>query len=214
MSLNSPKATCLLCMAKYSDRGMTRHLQACIPKSLESGKSKTKPQIRRFFHILVRGFYLSEYWLHLKVAGDARLKDLDVFLREIWLECCGHLSAFRMGRSELKMSKKVRHALQPGMELPYQYDFGSTTDLLIKVMAEYDGAMPKNEQIQILARNAPPEISCDVCGQTAATQICSECQWEDRGWLCQKCAQTHDCGEEMMLPVVNSPRTGVCGYSG
>ena len=26
--------------------------------------------------------------------------------------------------------------------------------------------------------------------------------------------RNHDCGEEAILPVVNSPRMGVCGYTG
>ena len=33
-------------------------------------------------------------------------------------------------------------------------------------------------------------------------------------WLCEDCAKTHECGEEMLLPVCNSPRLGVCGYCG
>ena len=36
----------------------------------------------------------------------------------------------------------------------------------------------------------------------------------EEGWLCQSCADEHECGEDMLLPVVNSPRTGVCGYAG
>jgi hypothetical protein len=32
--------------------------------------------------------------------------------------------------------------------------------------------------------------------------------------LCQACAEDHECGEDMQLPVVNSPRVGVCGYAG
>jgi hypothetical protein len=28
------------------------------------------------------------------------------------------------------------------------------------------------------------------------------------------CAGGHECGEEMLLPVVNSPRVAMCGYTG
>ncbi len=209
-----PDAVCLICKGKYSGKGMTRHLSSCIPKFLKPVKPTTKSQIRRFFHLLVKGRYLPGYWLHLKVAGDARLGDLDAFLREIWLDCCGHLSAFSLGSTEIKRTRKIRHILEPGMELLHEYDFGSTTELIIKAVKLYDGAMPKNELIQILSRNEPPEISCEVCGKLPAVEICAECQWDGRGWLCQGCAETHECGEEMMLPVVNSPRVGVCGYTG
>jgi len=30
----------------------------------------------------------------------------------------------------------------------------------------------------------------------------------------KKCARSHECDHEMFLPVVNSPRAGVCAYSG
>lgn len=66
----------------------------------------------------------------------------------------------------------------------------------------------------MLARNHDPQLPCEKCGKGVATQICSDCQWSGEGWLCDKCAGRHKCGEEMLLPVVNSPRAGVCGYTG
>jgi hypothetical protein len=33
-------------------------------------------------------------------------------------------------------------------------------------------------------------------------------------FFCAKCSEEHEDGEEMMLPVVNSPRMGECGYDG
>lgn len=41
-----------------------------------------------------------------------------------------------------------------------------------------------------------------------------ECIYYDEGYYCKECAPKHECGEQMMLPVLNSPRTGVCGYDG
>jgi len=164
--------------------------------------------------VLVKGYYLPEYWLHLKVASNSRLEDLDGFLRYIWLECCGHLSAFSYQRSELGMGRKLKDVLRPGMELLHEYDFGTTTELLVKVLGEYEGPMEKNEPVQILSRNEAPEILCDGCGKAPAVQVCTGCQWDGAGWLCQACAEDHECGEDMQLPVVNSPRVGVCGYAG
>jgi hypothetical protein len=39
---------------------------------------------------------------------------------------------------------------------------------------------------------------CRLCGQL----------------ISNPCAAKHECGEEMLLPVLNSPRAGVCGYCG
>jgi hypothetical protein len=214
MAAQTPKAKCLLCKSKYTASGMTKHLQSCLPKSLKTQQSQKKLKSQPFFHILVKGAYSPEYWLHLKVSSNAKLEHLDRFLRDIWLECCGHLSAFRYGRDELDMRRKIKAVLSPGMELLHEYDFGSTTELLVKVFEEYNGYMVKNQPVEVLARNEPIEIPCDECGKAPAVLICMECQWDDSGWLCEACANNHECDEDMMLPVVNSPRTGVCGYSG
>ncbi len=214
MAIETPKATCLLCKSKFSGAGMTRHLQSCLPKSLKDQRKQKKRKEKPFFHILVKGYDLPEYWLHLKVDANAELGDLDQFLRHIWLECCGHMSVFSYGRDELDMGRKLKEVLSPGMELLHEYDFGSTTGLLVKVLSEYESQLEKNNPVQILARNEAPEIVCDECENALAVQICTECQWNGSGWLCGACAEDHECGEEMMLPVVNSPRTGVCGYTG
>ena len=47
-----------------------------------------------------------------------------------------------------------------------------------------------------------------------ATGLYTQCIYEDKGCLCDACAKSHECGEEMLLPLVNSPRAGVCGYTG
>ena len=214
MAEKAPKATCLLCKSKYTGAGMTKHLQSCLPRSLENQRRQQKFEPQPFFHVLVKGYYSPGYWLHLKVASNSMLEDLDQFLRDIWLECCGHLSAFTYQRNELGMGRKLKDVLRPGMELLHEYDFGTTTELLVKVLGEYEGPIEKNNPVEILSRNEAPEIPCDECGKAPAVQICTECQWEGGGWLCQSCAENHECSEEMFLPVVNSPRTGVCGYTG
>ncbi|MDI6903856.1 MAG: hypothetical protein QMC77_09015, partial [Methanocellales archaeon] len=56
-------------------------------------------------------------------------------------------------------------------------------------------------------------IICESCGKTA-TRVCTQCVWSGEGWLCDECAGKHECGEDMLLPVVNSPRVGMCGYTG
>jgi hypothetical protein len=188
---------------------MTKHIQACLKKS--------HPQTgggERLFHIVVQGMGLSGdlYWLHLKVQAGAKFKDLDNFLRKTWLECCGHMSAFRIGRDDIGMSSSLSRVLRPKMKLVHEYDFGSTTELLLTVAGEFEGSIRKGK-VEIIARNDPPAIACQDCGKPA-TQICADCACRGEGWLCEECVEEHACGDEMLLPVVNSPRTGVCGYCG
>jgi hypothetical protein len=78
------------------------------------------------------------------------------------------------------------------------------------VLDEYSCSLPK-PKIRLLARNEPPDILCAQCGKLAM-QVCVEC--EGGIPMCDRCAAKHECGEEMLLPILNSPRTGVCGYCG
>ncbi|MDI6791813.1 MAG: hypothetical protein QME81_02935 [bacterium] len=197
---------------------MTKHLASCEQRRAvsETSSGKQKPQKTKLFHLVVEGHDLPEYWMHLEAPAEATLGDLDRFLRNIWLECCGHLSAFTIeGKSydeDGGMDVTLGKILSPGMKFYHEYDFGSTTELVLKVVSERDGQV-SDESILLMSRNDTPLIMCVSCGKPAR-QVCVECLWDGEGWLCNKCAKKHECGEDMLLPVVNSPRVGVCGYTG
>jgi hypothetical protein len=167
----------------------------------------------------VEGKWAKAYWMHLAVPAAAPLSKLDKFLRQIWLECCGHMSAFEIYgirysvspmEDERGMKVPLGRVVDVGTRFLYEYDFGSTTTLSLKVVGFWDRATPKNN-VELLSRNDPPQFNCDMCGTQPATLICTGCEGK---WLCEPCSKAHECGEECLLPVVNSPRTGVCGYSG
>lgn len=220
---------CHLCRETFSKAAMARHLTKCQTEH----PLKTKGKPRKCFRLIVEGQYLPEYWLHLEVPADAPLLLLDAFLRDIWLECCGHLSAFTIedaryeldtggvdamwpmifGRGAPPKSMKVRldRVLRPGLKFFHEYDFGTTTHLALKVVAEQRGVPPKNG-LHLLARNLPPPIPCAKCGRPAA-EVCVECIDSEKGWLCEAHADKHT-HQDMFLPVVNSPRVGQCGYAG
>lgn len=211
MEYNTPKSTCKLCNKKYTQRGMTKHIQACLKKNMQNKHGVP------YLYVVVQSTDNHDYFFHLLLSKTTTFKDLDTFLRNQWLECCGHLSAFRWEKwgEEIPMSRKIHDILSSGSKLEYQYDFGSTTKLEVKAVAEITAVFKGKKKIQVLSRNTEPVVPCDECGKFAATRICTACQWDGGGWLCEKCAAKHDCGEDMyFLPVVNSPRSGVCAYDG
>jgi hypothetical protein len=112
---------------------------------------------------------------------------------------------------EVSMNKKVSEAFGTVDRLDYVYDYGSSTELVVRSMGTVRGSL--KGVVQLAARNEPPTWPCDECGKTA-TVICSQCQYEGGGFFCARHESGHGCGEEMLLPVVNSPRMGVCGYCG
>lgn len=152
------------------------------------------------------GAYNKNYWLLFSVPLNASLLAVDKFLRQIWCECCGHLSEFQMNGDKFPMSRKVS-ALYVGDVLVYEYDFGSTTHILLTAVCEI--SRPKQRgKVCLYARNEPHIEICGVCGKPA-TQIIS---WNN-DLLCDDCAEKVE-DEEALLPVVNSPRCGECGYTG
>ncbi|WP_456428202.1 IS1096 element passenger TnpR family protein [Rhodocaloribacter sp.] len=229
MAAKSYPGTCRLCGNVYDRRNLTRHLKTCIPKHLDRLQSSRKhARPAPAFHLFVDGY--GPYFLHLMVSGKATLGDLDAFLRDIWLECCGHLSAFTieaeryssfpidegffgLRERERDMDVRLADVLAPNLSFSHEYDFGSTTELELRVVSAYEHVSPK-EAIQILVRNEKPSIWCGACGKAEAVMICPLCAWDEESWLCERCAPRHACGKEVLLPVINSPRTGVCGYEG
>lgn len=212
MEYTAPKSDCKICGSAFARKGMTRHIKSCLSKAIQPDSSKNAP---KSIYLHISDAYNPDYFLHLLVLGRTELAELDAYLRKIWLECCGHLSAFSYERwgEEIDMRTKAAHIFRPGLSFFYQYDFGSTTELEIRCIEVYSGTLgKKSRRIKLLARNAQPIIPCSECGEHPAVQICTECQDEEGGWLCEKCAQTHECEEDLFLPVVNSPRTGVCAY--
>ncbi len=234
MVKQSSQGTCELCKKPFSKRSMARHLATCVVAHESADTGNAAPG--KLYHVVVEGKHQPAYWLHLEVPATATLGDLDAFLRRIWLECCGHLSAFRrkVKRSarnmwasvtsvddddwkapgELSMEQHVGAVFRKGLVLDYDYDFGSTTELSVAVVAEREGIVTKPRTVRLLARNDAPAIPCGACGQAAATIIDAENAYDGSGWLCKSCAKRNEVDLEMSLPVVNSPRTGVCGYTG
>ena len=118
---------------------------------------------------------------------------------------------------EIPKSRKVKAALAKNMKIDYEYDFGSTTELQITVVDEYP--IKADNGIVLLFRNGPLEMLCEICNKEPATLICSVCTGNEQNTFCKKCAKQHaktcsDFADYAAMPVVNSPRMGVCAYEG
>jgi len=213
MKKQSPDSACLICGSEYSEKGMTRHVKSCLKKEL---MKRPASQAAPVHHLHITGSFNWDYFLHLLVTGDTTLGNLDRYLRDIWLECCGHLSGFfeRSRPDELDMRTPIQDAFVPNPILMYQYDFGSTTELTVRSLNQFPGSPGLVNKINLISRNAPLAYPCDECGKYPVVVICDECQWDGGGWLCKRCAEKHDCENGMLMPLVNSPRAGVCAYTG
>ncbi len=220
---------CVYCGKAMTRGGLARHLRTCAQRQQAIAVADARRgQDQTLYHLQVQDAWAGNHWLHLEMRGNATLDDLDRYLRAIWLECCGHLSAFEVGPArytqifaggeyfseEREMNVRVHRLFRPGMEIPYEYDFGTTSELLIKVVDQRQGKPTTENPIVLMARNAFEPPPCAVCGQPAG-QVCVECVWDDEAAavFCEAHGEEHE-HEDMLLPIVNSPRTGMCGYSG
>jgi hypothetical protein len=214
---------CEKCGHRTTKGHMGRHIQKCYGEQSESsGKS------RLVYYLRIEATYIPDYWIDLEINENAKLKDLDDFLRDLWLECCGHMSQFHMNEYhyvmpydgsyqiwEFESDMNIALADAFGKEIKefeYEYDFGSTTELKGKVKDKRKRELSK-ERIRLLARNEQPKWDCVLC-EEEAKHICTYCMYESGGLFCENHILEHECGDEFALPVLNSPRTGVCGYAG
>jgi hypothetical protein len=212
--------TCSFCDETVVKRSVIKHLSKC-PQRLEkilTADAGARPQ-EKIWHLRVQAVGAKEYWLELEMTGSASLQSLDKYLRAIWLECCGHLSQFTVGGwggTELGTARKANAVFEPGIVLRHLYDFGTTSETDIQALSFRLGQPLSKKPIYLMARNNPPDFSCQECG-APALWLCLECLYEDEntGFLCDEHVKDHphdNYGEPM--PVVNSPRMGMCGYEG
>ncbi|MDR2086606.1 MAG: hypothetical protein LBP72_05465 [Dysgonamonadaceae bacterium] len=244
---NKSEGKCLFCGKIYTKTGISRHLQTHLKQKVQENKRgqsyliKVEPHPR---------WDALPYFLSLWVDGSATMNDVDIFLRAIWLECCGHMSSFTLPQNRrhydmltfiesqnllkqgkydeydklmeanaktIAMSRQVTEILRKELKVNYEYDFGSTTELLLTVIEEYP--VEADKMIVLLSRNEPLKLLCDTCKTQPATQLCTAHGWDGDQMFCDKCAEKHaeiceDFSEYASLPVVNSPRMSVCCYSG
>jgi hypothetical protein len=132
------------------------------------------------------------------------------------------------------MEVELGDVLEVGKKFSYVYDFGSSSTLNLRVIAEREGMLPEDDEAEdenedyeegdyededtidlvVMARNEPPALKCHICGQPA-THVPSASEYDvlSEVALCDTHAEESEDPDEL-LPIVNSPRTGICAYTG
>lgn len=229
------KGVCNYCNNEMTRSGMTKHLRDCTQRLNKVRQANERGRREKQYHLQVQDAYGLGYWLQLEIRGRATLGDLDWYLRVIWLECCGHLSDFTIrgqrytqltpglfdfGMDQESMDIKVERVFKPGLEIDYEYDFGSSTNLTIKVVGQRTGGATSKNPIALMARNNFEPPPCDECGKPTRW-MCLDCYYAqqrdvERGFACEEHACVHEQHDEHggLMGFFNSPRSGVCGYDG
>lgn len=206
------KGKCYYCNKELTEKTIKRHMKNCseMERKIEELSAVDKKQRKQFILSIKPKYNGNEYCIYLSIDENLSLIHIDQFLRDVWLECCGHLSAFKIsGRfyQDYSMNTKLKDILVVNDKFEYEYDFGSTTYLnlevidIIKVPASFS-------QMEIIARNHEVKHFCEICGNDA-----EYFNYENDQWECKKCI---DKDNDMIskFDYSNSPRDGVCCYGG
>lgn len=214
------RGQCTYCKAEIVKNVVTKHLATCPQHQAVIQQAETKKEKKEsLFHLRAQSAHSKEFWIDMEMRGSKTLQDLDNYLRGIWLECCGHLSQFSIGAwtgEELDMNERIDEVFSRVKELTHIYDFGTSSETVISLIGRREGHPTTSRPLALMVRNLMPEAKCLECRQPA-TQFCMECMIEEdqSGVLCDDHAMDHphdNYGEP--IPLVNSPRMGMCGYEG
>jgi hypothetical protein len=136
------KGVCNNCKENVTTGSAKRHIAKCLNQDVKDPSDA----------FLIKVQWPSKnpiYWLYLTVPFKSKLEKLDYFLRDVWLECCSHLSQFTINHKrysidfepnpfspfeEFSMSIRCDIILVPGMKFIHEYDFGSMTMLSLEVV--------------------------------------------------------------------------------
>ena len=105
-----------------------------------------------------------------------------------------------------------------GLAFSHEYDFGTTTHLAMEVFDQRRGRPITDHPIALMPSNVHRPPPCEACGEPVQF-LCLGCHYEGSddlaGYVCEDDAAVHaDHKDYGRLPLVNSPRSGVCGYAG
>ncbi len=199
---------CLFCNQTFSQKEIRKHLDLHLIKMQKEDVVKST---EAFCHIVVESGVM---FLQLMVRGNCTMKRIDKFLQDIWLDCCGHLSNFGHQDYKIKVTHKVSDVFETRVKIYHDYDYGDTTRIFLKGIKNYE--LKLKEDIVLLSRNEPLKLICTKCKKQPAANICTVCDWN---FYCESCSVKHeeeceDFNDYAKMPVVNSPRMGICGYTG
>lgn len=111
---------------------------------------------------------------------------------------------------DTSMGALLQRVLKVGQKFSYIYDYGSSTYISLRVVAEREGIVQyKKEPVKLLARNVRHAFPCVVCGKPATVvTIGYYDQSIEENAYCDECAEEH-IREGGYTSLIDSPRDGI-----
>jgi hypothetical protein len=189
---------------------MTQHLTSCLG-DLPTGNGSS------LVHLRIDATHRPDYWLHLAVEETTSLDALDEFLRDLWLECCGHMSAFTfddveytkpytedeavatVGVDRRPMDEPLSRVVKTtatdqdrNQVFKHEYDLGTTTELTVQVVNTVDKNLLGADILDVVG-NVPQRDGIYVLARNESPEIkCGECG-SPATVVCQECLYRRGC---------------------
>lgn len=211
---------CTCCNKKFGNRKIKDHVSECVKNTVteESGylmEFMAYNDITNTFH-----------YMHALFGSKCKLSHIDKFLRDMWCECCGHMSIVHVFDAETDIRKdgKFRDLISKYDEtnqFTYEYDMGDTTTIFFRILKKLNDN--NSTKYKLLYRNEQQNVKCD--NYTKCKTFASHIFYRDRHILyCKDCLddivtklkkQNEDFDESniMKQAITNSPRSGVLCYN-
>lgn len=153
---------CYYCGKELTERTIKRHMKNCSEmKKIIEDKILNAKDVRKQFLISIKDKKnVGKYCIYISIDANLKLQHLDKFIRDIWVECCDHLSAFYIDKKEyrsnsdgqLKMNINLKDILNVNQKFEYKYDFDFSTRLILEVVDMIE-VSTDFKHIEIIARN-------------------------------------------------------------
>lgn len=153
---------CYYCNKELTERTIKRHMKNCSEmKQAIEDKMRDAKTVRDQFIISIKDKYKpGVYCLYVSLDANLQLQHLDKLIRDIWVECCEHLSTFYIDKEmyhdnsdgQYEMNFYLKDLLEVGKKFEYQYDFTSATHLVLEVV-DMIKVSSEFSQMEIIARN-------------------------------------------------------------
>jgi hypothetical protein len=191
---------CDLCYQKFGCRKIITHIPSCI---IEKNINKSG-----FLIEFISSSYITrkQYYMYVIFGTTSTFNDIDKLLRE-WLKCCDHLSIIENDIQPRYLDNRVNYEspisqYRENIKFRYEFDMCSTTIVYFKILKKLNG-YDNNNNIDIIYKNKEYNVKCK-CNEKAKKVLQQEL-------ICDKCLiEFDDDLLDLCLPIVNSPRIGIC----
>ena len=165
------RSLCRICNNTCATGGALQHLHSCLRKQPDPPADHEPPVL-----VSAHGDHpakINAYAIHILLEHQATLSDLDICLRSAWLECCTHLSLFRIRshdypcpewparaiphHSSRSMNTPIADAISAGERATYTYDMGHHDKTIVRTHAVPAHELDDKTHLIIRQRQAPPQ---------------------------------------------------------